>query len=513
MIQWFRQLDELLRGDRVRGDRLAAGNVQLSLRVFMTIGILLGASYGFFMGWYALGVHGPEGLKQLLSATLKLPLLFLLTLGVTFPSLYVFNALVGCRLTFTATLRLLVAAIVVNLAVGASLGPILGFFTLSTRSYSFMVVLNILLLGLAGAVGLAFLLKTLRDLAREQARIELAAARPVHRSSAPHAADDSSVPRIRTRNRVPTRASRSHPPDCARGSASTHAPSRIQRPAHLPRLGHHLRDRRCADGLGAPPVRRRSRTTLRDLPCPRWKLRFRCDGIRQATDGRQAVILSSLARHLHREVESITAESARPAIRPSPIPRLILLAVCGGIFGAVLGSHDALGQGRWVLPIFAAIKLPLMVAITTVLCLPGFWVLSTIIGLRSDLRDALRAILAGQTAQALTLASLAPVQAFAYVSGIDHAEAILFAGVMLAIATALGLLVMRRRYQHLIHRNPRHRLMLAYWLLAYVFVGIQLGWMFRPFVGSPGLQPSFFRQEPFSNAYIALAKIVEQVVR
>jgi hypothetical protein len=91
--------------------------------------------------------------------------LFLLTLVVTFPSLYVFNALVGCRLDFVAMLRLLVGAMAVNLAVAASLGPILAFFTLSTQSYAFMVILNVLLLGIGGIVGLGFLLQTLRRLA------------------------------------------------------------------------------------------------------------------------------------------------------------------------------------------------------------------------------------------------------------------------------------------------------------------------------------------------------------
>lgn len=165
MMKWLAQLDELLRGDRTRADRLTEFGFPLSLRVFVPAGLALGATYGFFMGWYALGSDQAWRYWHALAVCIKLPCLFLLTLGVTFPSLYVFNALVGCRLRFGATLRLLVAAVVVNLAVGASLGPILGFFTLSTTSYPFMVLLNVLLLGIAGVIGLSFLLRTLRALA------------------------------------------------------------------------------------------------------------------------------------------------------------------------------------------------------------------------------------------------------------------------------------------------------------------------------------------------------------
>jgi hypothetical protein len=171
MLAAFRQLDELLRGRTTSPGRLAEGQVSLSLRRFVPLAAGLGATYGFFMGWYALSIYwggtrpDPQRCWQLLATMIKLPALFLLTLMITFPSLYVFNAMVGCRLSFTATLRLLVGAIAVNVAVAASLGPILGFFTVSTTSYPFMVLLNVVFLGIAGSVALSFLLHTLRRLA------------------------------------------------------------------------------------------------------------------------------------------------------------------------------------------------------------------------------------------------------------------------------------------------------------------------------------------------------------
>ncbi len=168
MLSWFRQLDDLLRGRRTAPERLAEGRLEIALRVFVPVAVLLGLAYGFFMGWYAVLSRDPAEYMQVVASMVKVPALFLLTLVVTFPSLYVFNALVGCRLSFSSTLRLLVGAIAVNVAVAASLGPILGFFSVSTTSYSFMIVLNVVLMGLAGVVGLAFLLHTLRRLAIPQ---------------------------------------------------------------------------------------------------------------------------------------------------------------------------------------------------------------------------------------------------------------------------------------------------------------------------------------------------------
>lgn len=161
----FRQLDELLRGKRTSPAAVAGGSIPIPFRRFVLLAILLGATYGLFMGWYAAFTRTSPTFLQMLACMVKIPALFLLTLLITLPSLYVFNALIGCRLSFTATMRLMLAALVVNLTVAASLGPILGFFTFSTSSYSFMVFLNVALLGLAGVVALKFLLQTLRRLA------------------------------------------------------------------------------------------------------------------------------------------------------------------------------------------------------------------------------------------------------------------------------------------------------------------------------------------------------------
>lgn len=164
MRVWLRELDDLLRGRAYRPEDLIADRKRFSIRRFAPMAIVLGMIYGFFMGWYSIISREHAVYQQLIASMIKLPALFVITLLVTFPSLYVFNALLGSRLGFVQTLRLLVSAIVVNLAVAASLGPILGFFTLSTESYSFMIILNVALLGLSGAVALGFLLHTLRRL-------------------------------------------------------------------------------------------------------------------------------------------------------------------------------------------------------------------------------------------------------------------------------------------------------------------------------------------------------------
>lgn len=168
-MSFLRELDSLLRGERTTAERLRGEGAQISVVRMAATALVLGGAYGFFMGWFRASGDQPDRYQQLFASTVKLPLLFLLTLLVTFPSLYVFNCLVGVRLGFLATLRLLTATVVVNLAVAASLGPILAFFTLSTTNYPFMILLNVFLLGVSGGVALGFLFASLRKLADGQA--------------------------------------------------------------------------------------------------------------------------------------------------------------------------------------------------------------------------------------------------------------------------------------------------------------------------------------------------------
>lgn len=161
-------LDRLLRGEVTRPEALSGKSLDVSARGLAIVCVLLAMFYGACMGSFSLFKTSPpelddsfEPVLQVIASTLKTPALFLLTLVVTLPSLYVANALIGSRLTLLGMTRLLTASIAVNLAVLASLGTIVLFFSLTTTSYPFVVLLNVGAFGVAGVLGLSFLLQTL----------------------------------------------------------------------------------------------------------------------------------------------------------------------------------------------------------------------------------------------------------------------------------------------------------------------------------------------------------------
>jgi len=171
MLKWLAQLDRLLRGETTRPESLRDGQIEIAAGGLAILIVVLGMIYGLCMGSYSL-LKGPSAADvdanarylQLIASTIKVPALFYLTLLVTFPSLYVFNALVGSRLTMGNVLRLLIASLAVNLAVLASLGPIVLFFSASTKSYAFILLLNVTVFSVAGFLGLVFLMQTLNRL-------------------------------------------------------------------------------------------------------------------------------------------------------------------------------------------------------------------------------------------------------------------------------------------------------------------------------------------------------------
>ena len=80
------------------------------------------------------GLHGPRPLQMLYSA-IKVPLLLLVSFGLTLPSFFVLNTLLGLRNDFPAALRALLSAQAALALVLAALAPLTATWYLSVTSY------------------------------------------------------------------------------------------------------------------------------------------------------------------------------------------------------------------------------------------------------------------------------------------------------------------------------------------------------------------------------------------
>ena len=117
----------------------------------------------------ALAVYGAvlgsfNGVLMALTSAVKLPLLFLVTLAICLPTLYLFNLVFGARLSIRQSLALVMVALTVTSMLALAFAPISLFFLITAPDYSFFKLLNVAILALSALVGLRFLTGGMRVL-------------------------------------------------------------------------------------------------------------------------------------------------------------------------------------------------------------------------------------------------------------------------------------------------------------------------------------------------------------
>ncbi len=187
---------------------------------------------------------------------------------------------------------------------------------------------------------------------------------------------------------------------------------------------------------------------------------------------------------------------------------LAVLFCFGFVYGAVMGSYSGLFGHRWLQVLYSAIKVPLLLVATFGLGLPFYFVLNSLLGLRDDFSQSVRTLVATQAGLTVIMASLSPVTLVWYASFENYRAAILFNAAIFGVASVLAQIILRNLSQPLIRKNPRHLWLVRSWLVIYAFVGIQMGWILRPFIGSPNVPTQFFREGAWGNAYVKLAEII-----
>lgn len=121
----------------------------MTLRM-LTTSVLSLAAYGAVLG-------ASNSLAQAGMSAVKLPLLFLATLAICLPTLYLFNLIFGARLSMMQAVTLIMTCITVISVLSLAFAPISLFFLITANNYAFFKLLNVGILMLAALVGLRFL--------------------------------------------------------------------------------------------------------------------------------------------------------------------------------------------------------------------------------------------------------------------------------------------------------------------------------------------------------------------
>jgi hypothetical protein len=177
-----------------------------------------------------------------------------------------------------------------------------------------------------------------------------------------------------------------------------------------------------------------------------------------------------------------------------------VIVVGAGFYGAAMGSWRAPLQALYV-----AIKFPLIILLTTLGNAMLNAMLAPLLGINLSVRQSFLAILMSFTIASAILGSFSPVTAFLVwntppltsdasmwngtysMIQLTHVGVIAFAGVV----ANLRLVQLLRE---LSGDATKARRVLVAWLAGNFFLGSQLSWILRPFIGSPALPVQFLRE-------------------
>ena len=120
-----------------------------------------------FFAIYGAIIGSSHSWMQALSSAVKLPALYLITLIICFPTLYFFNILFGSKKTFGQHFAMLLTSVSVISVLLFSFAPITLFFLISTRSYQFYKLLNVVVFAITGFIGIKFLYQGMGMLSKE----------------------------------------------------------------------------------------------------------------------------------------------------------------------------------------------------------------------------------------------------------------------------------------------------------------------------------------------------------
>jgi len=184
---------------------------------------------------------------------------------------------------------------------------------------------------------------------------------------------------------------------------------------------------------------------------------------------------------------------------------VLTIVILGATYGASLGSwHD----GR--LALYAAIKVPLLMLTTAAITAMFNWIVAALLGLPLRMRQTVALSLVPLAIATIIAASLVPVTWFFTLSLPPPSAAqrtlhnLLYLTHTLLIAGAgiTGTSFLRRILFDICGDAVRATRIHLLWLATYAFVGGEVAWALRPFVGSIYLPVVFLRSDALhGNVY------------
>lgn len=156
-------------------------------------------------------------------------------------------------------------------------------------------------------------------------------------------------------------------------------------------------------------------------------------------------------------------------------------------YGAVMGAAHGIPQ-----TVLSLIKLPTLFLATLAICAPSLHFFNVLFGSNQTASQTIALILTAISTTAVLLFSLAPITLFFLLSSSGYVFFKLLNVVFFVISGGMGVVFLRQGMRIVTETeeddaNTVHtrRLIFLIWVVLYGFVGSQMAWVLRPFIGQP----------------------------
>lgn len=180
------------------------------------------------------------------------------------------------------------------------------------------------------------------------------------------------------------------------------------------------------------------------------------------------------------------------------------------LYGAVMGSSHSLWQA-----LSSGAKLPLLFLATLFICAPSLYFFNLLFGSNQSLSQNLTLILTAITVSSVLLFSLAPITLFFLLTTSEYQFFKLLNVAIFAISGLMGVVFLYQGMKVVsrdeVEGATLRKWVLIIWMFVYAFVGSQMAWTLRPFIGAPFAPFELFRQlggNFYSNVFWSIGEVL-----
>jgi hypothetical protein len=190
--------------------------------------------------------------------------------------------------------------------------------------------------------------------------------------------------------------------------------------------------------------------------------------------------------------------------------QLLIICLFGFIYGLVMGSYHSTLQA-----LDAGLKMMVLFITTLLICFPSFFIIQQVLGSKMSFRKMVGIVLSGFVLASTITLSFVPVIIFFQITGNNYHFLQLLHVVVFIFGGFFGMKLILEALKYACDKKnvyPQIGVMVfKVWIVILAFVGIQLSWNLRPFLGDKNEDFTLFRKYQ-GNFYTAIVYSFDQLI-